>query len=56
MPSKTGHDTVAITFVLHFQHYPFVRLINTVNGLCHHTIETSAFEDLGQFPGYVGHA
>ena len=44
VPSKAGHDAIAVALMLDLEHHALVRLIGAGNWLGHDAIETRAFK------------
>ena len=44
VPTKTGHNAIAVAFVFDLKHHPLVRLVDPCNGLRDHPIEAGALE------------
>src|SRR5580700_11540672 len=46
VPSKAGHDAIAVSLMLNLEHHAFVRLIAAGNRLGHNPVEARAFKTL----------
>src|ERR1700760_2609146 len=52
MPAETGHDAIAVPFVLHLEHDAFVRLIKACAWFGHHAVEPRPFEAMKPVRGF----